>query len=114
MTEEELKKIFLIAIEITNAKKEVTITHDTLKYAFRIAYLDSPYLNDILINGYHYVSLYIIDYKTNFCTSYKIYNKIFRNFLKDVNDDTKYKIASTAIPFLCGVADRYDEIILPN
>jgi hypothetical protein len=110
MLEEDLIKVFRISIEITDAKKEVTITPNTLAHSFRIAYMDSPILNDILQNGYHYLSIYAIDYKMGFFTSAKIYEKIFRKFLKTINnDEKKYKIGSATIPFLCGIADKMDE-----
>jgi hypothetical protein len=89
MLEEDLIKVFRISIEITDAKKEVTITPNTLAHSFRIAYMDSPILNDILQNGYHYLSIYAIDYKMGFFTSAKIYEKIQKDGKKDRKEEKK-------------------------
>ncbi len=106
MDDNQVIKLIRIAIEITIAKGEKTITPHSVQTAIRIMYMDEPEIKSELVTaGTLYSTTFLRDDKV-LIHSLKKYNKLVREHIASGIYDTNYKLSSTTIPYLCGVVDK--------
>ena len=106
MDESKIIKLIRIAIEVTESKGEKTITPNNIHTATRIMFMDeTELLSGLLTSGNNYITAFNADNKVAI-NSFKNYNNLVRDHLKNCDYNFKYKLGSLTIPYLCGIIDK--------
>ncbi len=109
MDENNVIKLVKTCVIIIESNGEKIITARTIQTAVRILYMEHPMLQQIISSATRYTTAFTTadmnggpKLKLN---SFNHYNTIVRNHLGSGIYNTIYKVALTAIPYLCGAGD---------